>query len=59
MAGSSRLLGRAVEDRMLECLRCTQAAGAGCGGVPVPRRVGTEVALPRSHLVEAARGELV
>ena len=59
MAGPSRLLGRAVEDRMLECLGGTLATGAGSGGVTVARRVGAEVALPRSHLVEAARGELV
>jgi len=35
------------------------AAGAGGGGVALPGRVGAEVALSRSHLMEAAHGELV
>jgi len=44
---------------VFECLGGTLATGAGGGGIAVPGRVGAEVALPRSHLVEAARGELV
>jgi len=44
---------------VLERLRGAQATRAVGGGVPVPRGVGAEVALPRSHLVEAARRELV
>jgi len=44
---------------MLEGLGGLLAAGAGGRGIVVPRGVGAEVALPRSHLVEAARGELV
>jgi len=59
LAGPGRLFGRAVEDGVLKCLRGTLAPGAGGGGVTVPRRVGAEVALTTSHLVEAARGELV
>ena len=59
VAGPGRLLGRAAEDGVLERLGGAQATGARGGGVAVPRGVGAEVALPRSHLVEAARGELV
>jgi len=44
---------------MFERLGSALATGAGGGDVAVPRRVGPEVALPRSHLVEAARGEFV
>jgi len=44
---------------VLERLGGSQAAGAGSGGIAVPGRVGAEVALPRSHLVEAAHGELI
>jgi len=40
---------------MLECLGGTLAAGAGGGGIAIPRGVGAEVAPPRSHLVQAAR----
>jgi len=58
VAGPGRLVGRAVEYGVLECLGGTLADVAGGGGVAVTRRVGAEVALPRSHLVEAARGEL-
>jgi len=59
VAGPGRLFGRAVEDGVVEYLKGTLATGAGGGGVAVPSRVGTEVALPRSHLVDAASGELV
>jgi len=48
-----------VEDGVLECLGGTLAAGAGGGDLAVPGGVGTDVALPRSHLREASRGELV
>jgi len=44
---------------MLECLGGSLASGAGGGGIAVPRGVGAEVAFPRSHLVEAARGKLI
>jgi len=44
---------------MLERLRGGQAAGAGDGGVVVPRGVGAEVSLPSSHLVKATCGKLV
>jgi len=54
-----RFLGGAVEDGVLECLGGILASGARSGGVAVPGRVGAEVAFPRSHLVKAARGELV
>jgi len=59
VAGPGKLLGRVVEDGVLKSLGGTLAPGAGGGGIVVPRRVGAEVALPRSHLVEAAHGELV
>jgi len=59
VAGPGRLLGRAAEDSLLERLWGTEATRTGGGGVAVPRGVGVEVALPRSHLVEAARSELV
>ena len=59
MAGPARFLRRAVEDGVLECLRGILAFPAGGGGIAVPGGVGAEVAFPRSHLVEAARGELV
>ena len=59
MAGPGGLLGRAAEDGVLKRLGGAQAARAGGGGVAVPQGVGVEVALPRSHLVEAARCELV
>jgi len=36
-----------------------QATGARGGDFAVPGGVGADVTLPRSHLVEAARGELV
>jgi len=58
VASPGRLLGCTVEDGVLECLGGTPAAGAGGGGVTVPRRMGAKVALPRSHRVEAACGEL-
>ena len=44
---------------MLERLWSAPAAGAGGGEVTVPGWVGAEVTLPRSHLVEATRGEPV
>ena len=44
---------------MFERLGGGQAAGARGGDFAVPGGVGAEVALPRSHLVEAARGEFV
>jgi len=59
VAGPGRRLGRAAENGVLERLGGAQTAGAGHGGVAVPRGVGGEVTLPRSHLVKAARGELV
>jgi len=59
VASHARFLGRAVEDGVLECLGGELAPRAGCGDVTVPGGVGAEVALPRSHLVVAARGELV
>jgi len=59
VASPGRFLGRAVEDGVLECLRGILASGAGGGGIAVPGGVGAEVAFPRSHLIEAARGELV
>jgi len=59
VACPGRLLGRAAENGVLEPLRGAQTTGAGGGGVAVPRGVGAEVAIPRSHLVEAGRGELV
>jgi len=59
VAGPSRLLGRAVEDGVFEGLRGVLAAGAGGGDIVVQGRVGVEVALRRSHLVEVARGKLV
>jgi len=55
----ARFLGWTVDDGVLECLGGTLAAGACVGGVAVPGGVGAEVALPRSHLVDASRGELV
>jgi len=55
VASPGRFPGRAVEDDMLECLGDILAPGAGGGGIAVPRRVGVEVAFPRSHLVEVAR----
>ena len=59
MAGPSGLLSWAVEDSVFERLWGGQTAGARGGDVAVPGGVGVEVALPRSHLVEAARSELV
>jgi len=59
VAGPARFLGGAEEDGVFECLRGTLAAGARGGRVAVPGRVGAEVAFTRSHLVYAARGELV
>jgi len=59
VAGPCRLLCRAAEDGVLERLGGAQATGAGGGGVRVPRGVGAEVAVPGSHLVEAARREFV
>jgi len=44
---------------MLEGLGGSLAHGAGGGDITVPRWVGAEVALLRSHLMQAARGELV
>jgi len=44
---------------VLERLGGGRTAGAGGGDIAVPGGVGAEVALPRSHLVEAARSELV
>ena len=44
---------------MHEVLGGFAAAGTGGRGVIVPRRVGTQVAFPRSQLVKAAGGKLV
>ena len=44
---------------MLECLGGSLAFGAGGVDIAVPGGVGAEVALPRSHLVEAACGKPV
>ena len=43
---------------MLEGLRGLAATGAGGRAIIVPRQVGAEVALTRSHLVYATRVEL-
>jgi len=59
VASPARFLGWTVEDGVLECVGGTLAAGACVGGVAVPGGVGPEVATPRSHLVDASRGELV
>jgi len=59
VAGPGGLLSRASEDSVLERLGGGQTAGARGGDIAVPGGVGAEVALPRSHLVEAARSELV
>jgi len=59
VADPGRLLGRAVENGVLESLGGAQTTGAGGGGDAIPRGVGAEVALTRCHLVKAARGELV
>ena len=59
MAGPGGLLGLTMKDIVLERFGGGQAARAGGGGVAFPRGVAAEVALPSSHLVEAARGELV
>ena len=53
------LFCRTAEDGVLERLRGALAPGAGGGTVVGPGRVGAEVALTRSHLVEAARGKPV
>jgi len=44
---------------VFKCLGGILALGAGGGNVAVPGGVGAEITLPRSHLVEATRGELV
>jgi len=44
---------------VLERLGGGQTTGARGGDFAVPGGVGAEVTLPRSHLVEAARGKLV
>ena len=44
---------------MLERLGGALTTGAGGGDITGPGRVGAEVALPRPHLVEGTRGELV
>jgi len=59
VAGPGRLLSQASEDSVLERLGGGQTTGARGGDFAVPGGVGAEVALSRSHLVEAARGELV
>ena len=59
MAGPARFLGVAEADGVLECLGATLAPGASGVGVAVPGSVGPKGALTRSHLVFAARGELV
>jgi len=59
VADPGRRLGRAAENGVLERLRGAQTTGAGGGGDAIPGGVGAEVALTRSHLVKAARGELV
>jgi len=59
VAGPGRLLSRATKDSVLERFGGGQTTGARGGDFAVPRGVGAEVALPRSHLVETARDELV
>ena len=59
MASPAWFLGRAVQDGVFKCLGGILAPGAGWGDVAVPGGVGTEVAFPRSRLVEATRRELV
>jgi len=59
VAGPGGLLSQATEDSVLERLGGGQTTRARGGDFAVPGGVGAEVALPRSHLVEAARGELV
>jgi len=44
---------------VLECLGGTLELGAGRGDVGIAGGVGTEVAFPRSYLVEGSRRELV
>jgi len=44
---------------VFQCRVGILAPGAGGGDVAVTGGVGAEVALPRSHLMEAPRGELV
>ena len=55
MASPARFLGRAVEDGVFECFGGTLGPEARGGDIAVPGGVGAEVALPRSHRVEAAR----
>ena len=59
MASPGRFLGRTLDDGVFQRLRSALATGAGGGDVAVPAGVGAEVAFPRSHLMEASRGELV
>jgi len=59
VASPARFPGQAVKDGVFECFGGTLAPWAGGGDIAVPGWVGSEVALPRSHLVEAARRKLV
>ena len=59
VASPGRFPSRAVEDSVIQCLWGIQASGAGGWDIAISGGVGAEVALPRSHLVEAASGELV
>jgi len=53
------LLSRAFEDSVLERRGGGQTTGARGGDFAIPGGVGAVVALPRSHQVEATRGEFV
>jgi len=59
VTGSGKLLGGTAEDGVHEGLGGLMAAGAGSRDTVVPGGVCAEVALPRSHLVQPARRELV
>jgi len=58
-ADSCWLFGLTAEDSRVEGLRGPLASGAGGGFIVVARRVGTQVALARPHLVDATRIEFV
>jgi len=59
VAGSGRPLSGAAEYGMFKGLGGLVTAGTGGRGVVAPGGVCAEVALAGSHLVKAARGELV
>jgi len=59
VAGSGWALCTITEDGVLEGLGFFFSTGAGGGGVVVPGRVCSQVALPRPHLVKAAGREFV